>query len=174
MLKRVRVPAFMLLLGGLAGVCCKLLDIYDTVQHFDMTLGEMFSQMSIWVLIGVLISVYSKTPKRAMCNVFPFCIGMLAAYYVTAEATHSVYGWSFIKGWTIFACFSPLFAYLTWMTKEQGWIPKLISLGILAVTIGSSIIFFGGPRIYDIIILLLLIYILFFVKIKRRDKPSAK
>lgn len=163
-------PVTMFLLGGLLGVCSKLLDLYDTVQHFGMTLGDMFSELSIWILLGVLISIYSQTKWKAVCNVFPFCIGMLAAYYITAELTHAVYGWSFIKGWAAFACLSPLFAALTWMTKEKGWLPKLISLGILIVAIGADIVVFGGPRIYDFVILLLLIYFLFFAKVQRRPE----
>ena len=55
-----------------------------------------------------------------MINIFPFCIGMLISYYVTAELTNAVYSWNFIKGWTIFSCLSPLFAYFTWKTKEEG------------------------------------------------------
>lgn len=170
MIKKMGPPLAMLLFGGLMGVLSKLLDIYDSVQHFGMTFGQMFSELSVWILFGVLISVCSKTRKKAMVHIFPFCIGMLIAYYVTAEITHSVYGWSFIKGWAVFACFSPLFAYFTWMTKEKGWLPKLISFGILGISIGADIILFGGPRIYDLIIWILLIYVLFFMRVRGREK----
>ncbi len=157
----------MFIIGALLGLFSKCLDIYDTIAYFDFTFGEIFSQLSIWILIGVVISIFSETKKKAMLNIFPFCIGMLITYYSVAELTNSIYGWTFIKGWTIFACFSPIFAYFTWMTKEKGIFPKIISFGILLVTVTASILLFGGPRWYDILILLLLIYFLFVKKINR-------
>lgn len=167
MKKYILNPYSMFTIGGILGVATKLFDIYYRVQHFQFCLGEFFSELSIWILFGVLISIYSETKKKAMINILPFCIGMLITYYITAEITNSVYGWNFIKGWICFSLCSPIMAYLTWMTKEKGKIPKLISIGIIIFTIGSSIIVFGGPRWYDLIIILVLVYLLFIKKIKR-------
>ena len=148
-------------LGAVLGVIAKLLDIYTS------NLGNIFSQMSVWILLGTLIAVFSKSKRQAAIRVFLFCVGMLITYYITAEVTKSVYGMSFVYGWAAFSACSPLFAMFTWMTKEKGLFPKLISVGILAVTLLCSIVLFDGPRIYDIVILLVLVYILFFKKIKR-------
>lgn len=93
--------------GLILGVISRLLDIYT------QNLGEIFSQMAIWILIGTLISIYSKTKKIAMINIFLFCIGMLITYYIVAAITHGVYSEIFIIDWTIFAFCSPLFAYFT-------------------------------------------------------------
>lgn len=157
----------MFVIGGLLGVLSKLLDIYDTVQHFCFTFGEMFSELSIWILFGVLISIYSDTKTKAMLNIFPFCLGMLLTYYITADLTNSIYGLTFIKGWTIFSLCSPIMAYLTWLSKEKGILPKMISIGIIIITLLCSIIIYGGPRWYDAVILLLLIYLLIIKKIER-------
>jgi hypothetical protein len=145
----------------MAGAMSKLLDKYTS------NLGEIFSQMAIWILFGVLISIYSATKKKAMLHVFLFCIGMLISYYAVAEWTNSVYGWTFIKGWTIFACVSPIFAYFTWITKEKGIFPRIISVGIVVVSLLSSYILFDGLRIYDFIIDGILIYYLFVKKVER-------
>lgn len=77
----------------------------------------------------------------------------------------------FIIGWTIFALFSPTLAYITWMTKEKGILPKGISIGIVLVSIFSSLILFDGFRAYDFIINGIMIYLLFFKnnKIKIRN-----
>ena len=123
--------------------------------------------MAIWILLGVLISIYSCSKKKAMLNVFSFCIGMLITYYFVAYITRGVYSTSYIIGWIIFALCSPIFAYFAWMTKEKGLLPKIISFGIILVSILSSIILFDGLRIYDFLIDGLLIYYLFFKKIKR-------
>ena len=123
--------------------------------------------MAIWILFGVLISIYSKTKKKAMINILPFCIGMLITYYFVAFITKGVYSNIIIIGWTIFALCSPIFAYFTWMTKEKGIFPKIISICIVLVSLLSSIILFDRLRIYDFIINGIIIYYLFIKKIKR-------
>lgn len=75
--------------------------------------------------------------------------------------------WNFIKGWLCFSFFSPIMAYFTWMTKEKGILSKIISVGIIIVTLVSDVIIFGGPRWYDFLIIIILIYLLFIKKIKR-------
>ena len=123
--------------------------------------------MAIWILFGVLISIYSSSKKMAMINIFPFCIGMLITYYFVAFITKGVYSDVIIIGWTIFAFCSPIFAYFTWMTKEKGIFSKIISIGIVMISILSSIVLFDRLRIYDFIIDGLLIYYLFIKKIER-------
>lgn len=161
MKKTILNPLSMFLIGLILGVISRILDI--TTQN----LGNIFSQMAIWILFGVLISIYSPTKKQAMINILPFCIGMLITYYTVAVITKGVYNRSFIIGWTIFALCSPIMAYFTWMTKEKGVFPKIISIGIITVSVLSSIILFDRLRIYDYIIDAYLVYILFFKKIER-------
>lgn len=158
---RIFGPLAMFLLGAVLGVVSKLLDIHTS------NLGNIFSQMSIWILLGTLIAIFSRTKGKAALNVFVFCIGMLITYYITAELTNSVYGMTFIYGWAAFSVCSPVFAILTWMTKEKGVLGKIISFGILVVTLTVSMVVFDGPRVYDIVIMLALIYFLFIYKVKR-------
>ena len=154
-------PLPMLVAGLFLGIAARLFDIYFP------NLGEIFSQMAVWILLGTLISIYSPTKKAAMGNIFPFCMGMLITYYVTAAITHGVYSRSFIIGWTVFALASPVMACLAWMTKERGVFPKIIAAGIVAVSVLSSIRLFDHLRLYDFIIDGVLIYVLFFRKMKR-------
>ena len=154
-------PFAMFMLGLCAGILARLLDIYT------QNLGEIFSQMVVWILLGTLISVYSATPKSAAANTLAFCLGMLITYYAVAALSHGVYDKSFIIGWTIFALCSPVLAGFTWMTKQKGLLPKLISIGIVAVSVLSSVLLFDGFRIYDLLIDGCLIYVLFFAKVQR-------
>lgn len=163
--KRKRIilnPLGMLMIGFLLGMFSRWLDLYTT------NLGNVFSQLAIWILFGVLISIYSRTKRAAMCNILPFCIGILLTYYGAAVLTEGVYSRTYIIGWTIFACCSPLFAYFAWSTKENGVFPKMISIGILLVSVLSSIILFDGFRFYDFIIDGVLLYFLFFKRISQR------
>ena len=154
----------MLLAGLLLGIAARLFDIYF------QNLGEIFSQMAIWILLGTGFAIYSPTKKAAMENIFPFCMGMLAAYYVTAAITHGVYSRTFIIGWTLFALTSPVMAYFAWMAKDPGAFSKIIAAGIAAVSVMSSVLLFDHLRLYDFVIDGVLIYILFFKKIKRSQK----
>ena len=94
----------MLICGLILGAAARFMDIYCE------NLGEIFSQMSVWILLGTLIAIYSPTKKAAALNILPFCLGMLATYYAVAVLTHGVYGELFIIGWTVFALFSPVLA----------------------------------------------------------------
>lgn len=154
-------PLTMLAAGLLLGAASRLLDIYT------QNLGNIFSQMAVWILLGTLISIYSETKKKAMLNILPFCLGMLFTYYLTAAITKGVYGKAFIIGWTAFALCSPVMAYFAWMTKERGVFPKIISIGILAAAFLSSAVLFDGPRGYDFVIDGVLAYFLFFKKVRR-------
>lgn len=151
-------PLVMLCFGLLIGFISRMLDIYTT------NLGEIFSQMAIWVLLGTLISIYSKTAKKAMLNVLTFCMGMLLTYYLAAALSQGVYSGSFIIGWTVFALCSPVMAYFAWLTKEKGIFPIIVRLGIIAVSFLSSIVLFDGLRIYDFVINVILFYFLFIKK----------
>lgn len=106
-------PLSMLLAGLLLGIAARLFDIYF------QNLGEIFSQIAIWILLGTGFAIYSPTKKAAMENIFPFCMGMLAAYYVTAAITHGVYSRTFIIGWAVFALTSPVMAYFAWMANAM-------------------------------------------------------
>lgn len=160
-MKNKFTPVMMFIFGAVLGVVSKLLDIHTS------NLGNIFSQMSIWILLGTLIAIFSKTKGKAALNVFVFCIGMLITYYITAELTNSAYGMTFIYGWAAFSVCSPVFAALTWMTKEKGVLGKIISFGILVVTLTVSMVVFDGPRVYDIVIMLVLAYFLFVHRVKR-------
>lgn len=154
-------PVGMLLCGLTLGGLSRLLDIYTA------NLGNVFSQLAIWILLGVLISIYSPAKSAAMGNILPFCLGMLLTYYGAAMLTDGVYSRTYIVGWTVFAFCSPLFACLAWITKEKGLFPKIIGAGIVLVSALSSILLFDGFRFYDWIIDGLLIYFLFFARIRR-------
>lgn len=161
MKKVILNPISMFCIGLMLGIVSRLLDICT------QNLGNIFSQMAIWILFGVLISIYSPSKRRAMLNILPFCIGMLITYYIVALVTNGVYSTVFIIGWTVFALLSPIMAYFTWMTKEKGVFPKIISIGIIVVSLLSSVILFDRIRFYDLIINGVMIYFLFVKKVER-------
>lgn len=141
-------------LGLIIGVVTKLFDIYTT------NLGNIFSQISVWVFLCTIIAVYSSTAIRAAIHVFLFCSGMLLTYYVTAELTASVYSLKFVYGWTIFDVFSLFMGFCVWHAKGKGWISAIISIGVILITVIATIILFDKLRISDIILISLTGFIL--------------
>ena len=162
-IKRLLTPLSMLIAGLVLGAAARLFDIYC------QTLGEIFSQMAVWILLGTLIAIYSPTRKAAMLNILPFCIGMLLTYYATAMITRGVYSWSFILGWTVFALLSQVQACLAWTTKQRGALAKIIGAGIVLASVLSSVLLFDHLRVYDLIIDGLLAYLIFFKKVNRPE-----
>lgn len=160
-MRKLLNPFAMLICGLVLGAAARFMDICCE------NLGEIFSQMSVWILLGTLIAIYSPTKKAAAINILPFCLGMLATYYAVAILTHGVYGESFIIGWTVFALFSPILAYFTWMAKQPGTLGKLISVGVLLVSVVLNFLMFGDPDVFNLLINAVLFYFLFIKKIPR-------
>ena len=151
--------------GALLGFASKMFDIYTVL------LGDIFSQMSVWIFICTVIAVYGSTPKRAGVNVFFFCAGMLTAYYLTAELTGSVYSVSFIYGWGVFALFSPAMGFCAWYAKGKGALSKIITCGIVVLLFIAAAVMFDKIRTADIVFALLIIAVL---QINGRKKLKKK
>lgn len=140
--------------GLITGVGVKLMDIY-TVH-----LGNIFSQMSVWIFLCSVLAVYSSTPRRAAVNVFLFCAGMLLTYYLTAEGMHSPYSMTFVYGWSVFSLFSPVLAFFTWYAKGKGTVSRLLTAGIVVVLLVLAVLLFDRIRISDLIFAVLTAVIL--------------
>lgn len=151
-------PLNMIIVGLIFGFVIRMFDIYTEV------LGNIFSSISVYILIGVLITLNSKNKWYAMINVFVFLLSMLLTYYLTAYITHGVYGKRFIIGWTVFAFLSPIMAYFVYLTKSKNLFANIIKIGILIVAVVFPIILFDKLYFYDYLVILPLIYILYIKK----------
>ena len=149
---------FLLFSAGLiSGAAAKLFDIYT------QNLGNIFSQLSVWIFLGTLISVYSRTAIRAGGNVFSFCCGMMISYYTAVALSDNWYYFTphYIIGWSLFTLFCPLLAFLTWYSCGCGWFSKLISAGILICIPLSAVLFFHCICFSDIVIFILCALLLY-------------
>lgn len=156
-------PVSMFILGLLAGIGCRVLDLNPDTKTF----GVIFSQVNIWVLLCVLISIYSPSPSKAMSNVFPFCINMLVAYYLYDSFMGTYTSLRAYLWWSGLAVVTPLLGYCAWYAKEVGVIPRLLRWGILITSIVANIVMFKDFAYYDIIITAVLAYFLFCQKLDR-------
>ena len=89
--RQIIITLGMFVLGAVFGFLARFLDIHT------QNLGNIFSQMSVWVFLGTVIAVLSPSPLRAGINVFVFCAGMLIVYYTYAHLSGGVYSMTFVK-----------------------------------------------------------------------------
>lgn len=154
--KRSLLYAVCFLVAGLAiGVASKWLDVNT------QNLGNLFSQLSVWILLGTVIAVFSSTPWRAAIYEFLFSAGMLAAYYTAAALWQLDYSPAFIFGWSVFCLFSPVFAWLAWYAGGRGIFAKIIGVGILLVMLLGTVVLFDKVRISDFILIAATAVVLF-------------
>ena len=102
---RLACLALMLLTGAAAGALAKWAD-FSSVQ----LLGDVFSELPIWILLGLVIARCSGSPGRAAAYAFVFFLAMIPAYYLAAEWMGGVWGITYVYGWAVVACLSPFAA----------------------------------------------------------------
>lgn len=150
----------LLLMGAAMGVLAKWLDFVSEI------FGNMLSQLPFWVLLGLLIARFSGGPGRAAAYAFAFFASMLAGYYLAAEWMGGVYGMAFVYGWSVVACLSPFAAFAAWYAFGRGWLPNLLSVGIVAAAVLADVVLFRSVDLEDALLVLLCAILLFSGKIK--------
>ena len=129
-----------LILGVLLGVFAKWLDnlsIDDTIwwQHAisAMDLNNFFSGVSIWLLIALMIAVYSNAPFTAAVNVLSFFIGMTVSYHVYTIVFAGFNPWDYMLIWYGITLVSPLMAFICWYARGRSFVSMILSGMIIAV-----------------------------------------
>lgn len=132
--------------AGLAtAAAVKMLDVSTS------NAANVFSQLTVWVLVCTAIAVLSESPRHASLNVFLFCAGMLSTYYLAAEALGAPYSLAFAMGWLALSLLSPLFAHLVWAAKAPGALSRLVGAGVVAAALAATVILFDRIRAWDVI-----------------------
>ena len=130
---------------------------HRSIEALD--LGNFFSDIAIWLLLALVIAVFSCSALHAACSVFAFFAGMCAAYHVYTVLVSGFNPGSYMMIWYGITILSPLLAVLCWYAKGRGPIPVLIDIGTLAVfflscfSIGLFYLDFRGI-LYGIVFLL--------------------
>ena len=143
---RVFLTLLILLLGAFLGALAKALDctpgsaLPALLGRLD--LRNVFSRAGIWALIGLCLSVYAPSPRRAALNVFAFFAGMTAAYYLYSALIAGFFPARYAMIWFGLTLLSPISAVLCWYAAGRGRI-ALVLATLIAAALFSMTFSFG-------------------------------
>ena len=149
-----------LILGILLGIFSKWLDSlaldrtiwwHRMLERLD--LGNFFSEMAVWLLLALVIAVFSSSAVTVALNVFAFFAGMCAAYHLYSILFAGFNPSSYMMIWYAITLVSPVLAVLCWYARGKGLLPILLDIGIMSVFTLSCLcdrIHLRGPERYPL------------------------
>lgn len=128
------------IIGILLGVLSKWLDNlslnseiwwHSIIEKLD--LGNYFSEIAIWLLLALTISIYSTSPKRASINVFMFFLGMTISYHIYTNLYSGFNPVSYMMIWYGLTIISLFLAYISWYGRSDNLYSIIIDTIIILV-----------------------------------------
>ena len=139
-LKKMAINSLLIFLGGVGlGFVSKWLDsrVFGVGFLNYLDLGNFFSDFAIWLLLALLISVYSASPKRASVNVFLFFAGMVASYHLYTVLFSNFNPQSYMMIWYGLTAVSPALAFVCWYAKSKSKYAIVIDSAIIFVMLAA-------------------------------------
>lgn len=144
--KQITYSILILLFGIGMGCISKFLDCTPSnelpfiLEYLDVR--NFLGRFALWILIGLWLSVSSRSPGRAAVNVLVFFFGMVSAYYLYSNYIAGFFPRSYAMVWILFTAVSPLLACLCWYAGGRGMPSFVLSVILLAMLFRCS--FAGG------------------------------
>ena len=98
-----------------------------------LDLGNFFSQFAIWLLLALIIAVFSASPLRAALKVFVFFAGMCIAYHLGSVLFAGFNPASYMMIWYGITLGSPFLAAICWYAKGPGVVSIILDILIIMV-----------------------------------------
>ena len=150
---KVLASAAIFIFGVLLGVFQKWIDSTggEGLPYFILRWDPVnyFGRLAVWILLAVIIAVFSKTPLRASINDFLFFIGMVGGYYVYCNFVLGFLPVSYMMIWVAFSFAAFFMAYVCWYAKGEGLPAVIITGGIWGVLLAQAIGLTQGIYVYN-------------------------
>lgn len=169
--KKLLNTILIFILGVSLGILSKWLDslsLYDSIPFHrfieTIDLGNILSELPIWILIGTAISIFSKSPKRASLYVFLFFLGMNISYHMYTVYILGFNPQSYMMIWYGITLISPIMAPLCWYAKQNSKFSSILrviiftTMMVFAFYVGWIYISLG--RIVNTLFLIIMVAIL--------------
>ena len=160
--RRTVNSVLVLFAGAVLGIFSKWLDVLsinDAVWWRRLLgvldLRNVFSELAVWLLLALAISVYSATPLRAGLNVFLFLAGMCVSYHAYTVVFAGFNPSRYMLIWYGLTLFSPVFAAICWFGKGKtnlSLILDVLILGVMTLACFSvGLRYFSVPRAVNLL-----------------------
>lgn len=148
--RQIRGTLIIMLFGFLLGVVQKRIDGNANIPSFlqSLDIANYFGRLSIWILLGTVLSVYAETPLRAGINTSLFFLSMIAGYYLYCHYVLGFLPKQYMMMWVAISFASFFLAQLCWYAKGRGPIAVLLSGGILGVLFAHTFNITRGFYVY--------------------------
>lgn len=106
--------------GLLLGVIAKATDSVSII-------GDIGTDLGIWVFVGTVIAVCSCSWKLAVINLPLFFVAMLISYYAYGQFVLSFFPRAYFIGWLVMAGISSIGGGILWLAKKEQWWTAIIA-----------------------------------------------
>ncbi len=133
--------SFLVLIFGTAlGILAKYLDGMD-FDHFNillsiaarLDLGNVLTEMAIWLVMALAVSALSRSPLKAAINVFLFFVGMDISYHISSVLIKGFDPGSYMLIWYGITLVSPILGIICWYARGDSIISILLDIPILTI-----------------------------------------
>jgi hypothetical protein len=122
------------------GILSKYLDGMD-FDHFNfllsiaarLDLGNVLTEMAIWLVMALAISALSRSPLKAAINVFLFFGGMCISYHIWSILFKGFDPGSYMLIWYGITLVSPILGIICWYARSDSLISILLDIPILTI-----------------------------------------
>jgi len=156
MKREVLISLFIMLLGLALGYIAKITDSISMI-------GEIGTDLGIWVFIVSLIVAFSHTPVTAAINAPVFFLSMFASYYLYGHLVLGFFPRAYFIGWLVVSLLSPIGGLIVWFSRGKGWIANVcaaLPISVLFAWGYPAFYTYRIPLVFDLLYAVVLMIVL--------------
>lgn len=93
--------------------------------------GNIGTELGIWVFVATLVAAHSRYPLSAAINVPLFFLSMLVSYYIYGSVVLGFFPKAYFLGWLAVTLLTPIAGFCMWFSKAKGiWGSVLTALAV--------------------------------------------